>query len=284
MNLQELIANPPLLHVHDDKPVTWSVANELLEYVDAHVDHGSRTLETGAGVSTVLFALKGCDHVCAVFQQGDVDRIQDFCRQHKISLARVRFAIGSSEDVLPGLEPRELDLVLIDGGHAFPTPFIDWYYSARQLKVGGRLLVDDIYVWTGYVLRRYLEAEPAWKLDADFAPRWVAFEKLEVTGWQGEYQQPFVLEQTFNLLYPDQLELIREYVPEDQMAALIAAKEQQASPIMDTEHVNEDPGKKSASTTQESGVSPATIRNYLLYARKFAAFFMRRGNGNPKPP
>jgi hypothetical protein len=36
-----------------------------------------------------------------------------------------------------------LDLVLIDGDHAFPASFIDWYYTAEQVKLGGYVIVDD---------------------------------------------------------------------------------------------------------------------------------------------
>jgi hypothetical protein len=43
-----------------------------------------------------------------------------------------------------------LDLVLVDGSHSFPQVFfIDWFYTAGALKIGGHLLVDDVHVWTG---------------------------------------------------------------------------------------------------------------------------------------
>ena len=58
-------------------------------------------------------------------------------------------------------------LVLIDGSHSFPSPFIDWYYTAFRLRVGGFLVVDDTQLWTGHVLKRFLEAEPDWGAHAN---------------------------------------------------------------------------------------------------------------------
>jgi hypothetical protein len=50
--------------------------------------------------------------------------------------------------------------------HSFPQVFIEWFYTASALKVGGHLLVDDVHVWTGHVLRDFLLDEPEWtKID-----------------------------------------------------------------------------------------------------------------------
>jgi hypothetical protein len=71
-----------------------------------------------------------------------------------------------------------LDLVLIDGRHGFPAPFIDFYYVAEKLNINGLLVVDDTWVWTGDVLKQYLLSEPEWELEADFSPRTSIFRKL----------------------------------------------------------------------------------------------------------
>jgi hypothetical protein len=42
----------------------------------------------------------------------------------------VTFEINRSELALPALDPEPLDLVLIDGSHAFPHVFVDWMYTA----------------------------------------------------------------------------------------------------------------------------------------------------------
>ncbi len=83
--------------------------------------------------------------------------------------------------MLPALDLGELDLVLIDGSHSFPQVFIDWFYVQEALKVGGAVIVDDVHVWTGRVLRDFLEAEPEWSLERRFQGRTVAIRKVART-------------------------------------------------------------------------------------------------------
>ena len=35
-------------------------------------------------------------------------------------------------------EPRPLDLVLVDGAHAFPYQTLDWWFLAPHVKIGGQ--------------------------------------------------------------------------------------------------------------------------------------------------
>jgi hypothetical protein len=102
---------------------------------------------------------------------------------------------------LPGLAAEELDLVLIDGQHAFPAPFIDWYYTARRLKVSGMLLIDDIQLWTGRILTDFLSEEPEWSLISDLSGRTAAFVKekdYSQEKWWG--QQPYIVRKSRRLI------------------------------------------------------------------------------------
>src|SRR5712692_6759447 len=162
MDVNQLLAQRPMLQRdHLGRPANWAVAEDVARLLDREVGPRCRTLETGAGVSTVIFAMKGADHTCVVPDALLVDRIVAFCKDAAIATDTVSFEIGSSEDVLPGLKPSNLDVVLIDGAHAFPTPFIDWFYSARTgLRDGGMLIVDDTQLWTGRLLVDFLSCEP----------------------------------------------------------------------------------------------------------------------------
>src|SRR5262245_39441317 len=108
-------------------------SRDVLEYLDPTADARSTTLETGGGASTVLFALKGARHTCIVPYADEIERIKKYCAKRQISTAAVTFIADTSEQALPGLEQRSLDLVLIDGRHGFPAPFIDWFYTSRHL-------------------------------------------------------------------------------------------------------------------------------------------------------
>src|SRR2546426_7913638 len=138
MDLASLLHDAPKFHVDETgRPHSWQLADEVLELIDGAVHQGSTTLETGAGLSTVLFAIKGSRHFCIVPAAREVELIRGYCAERDISPGTITFCVDQSERVLPKLELPELDLVLIDGAHRFPSPFIDWFYTAAFLKVGG---------------------------------------------------------------------------------------------------------------------------------------------------
>jgi len=196
VDVEELIAADPKLHQSwDESPQrSLKVMDEVLRYIDHNVVDGSRTLETGCGVSTLLFALRRAQHLCVSPDGYAIESIREFCAANRIPLDRVRFEVAPSESVLPRCELETLDLVLVDGSHSFPAVFIDWYYTAPALKVGGRLVIDDTQLWTGRVLKDFLLAEPEWTLDRDFAPRSVAFVKArEVDPQKGWWAQQYVV-------------------------------------------------------------------------------------------
>src|SRR5258708_6404046 len=161
MNVAELLRDPPRLHRDESGEVTsWRLADDVLDFLDQTVTSDSRTLETGEGVSTILFALKGASHLCVSPNEYSVQRIKEFCATHRISTDRLQFTMTPSDVALPRLNGLELDLELIDGGHGFPIPFLDWHYTAQLLKVGGYLIVDDTQLWTGQVLKDFPPTQP----------------------------------------------------------------------------------------------------------------------------
>ncbi len=195
MNVAELLRDPPRLHRDESGEVTsWRLADDVLDFLDQTVTSDSRTLETGEGVSTILFALKGASHLCVSPNEYSVQRIKEFCATHRISTDRLQFTMTPSDVALPRLNGLELDLVLIDGGHGFPIPFLDWHYTAQLLKVGGYLIVDDTQLWTGQVLKDFLITEPEWEVHLDLHPRSVILRK-KLDGGPGKewVYQPYVV-------------------------------------------------------------------------------------------
>ncbi len=140
----ELRSAPPRLH---GRAEFWGLAWEALDFIERTVQPGMATLETGAGASTVVFAASG---------RRTTRRSRPRARRRRgssrsatgagISTEHLTFRIGSSADVLRSWEPRPLDLVLVDGAHAFPYPTLDWWFLAPHLKVGGLMLLDDAYM------------------------------------------------------------------------------------------------------------------------------------------
>jgi hypothetical protein len=136
-----------------------------------------RTLETGCGGTTVVFAACGAHHTVVTPSRDEEQRVRDLCDQHRISLANVDFQIGSSDTLLVGWrEP--LDLLLIDGAHRFPFPMLDWHYGATHLKPGGRLWVDDIAIPSVNCLFTFLQREREWRLMAIHDDKVAEFTKV----------------------------------------------------------------------------------------------------------
>jgi predicted O-methyltransferase YrrM len=164
MNAQELISKDPKFYQNGTgKLQSYRASNDVLYFLEEHAKKDLHTLETGAGVSTVLFALKSTHHICIVPDEAQCNNIRQFCREHDISTKKINFIIETSDSTLPRLETDGLDLVFIDGCHGFPIPFIDFHYTASKLNIGGILIIDDIQIWTGHILKNYLLSDPDWE-------------------------------------------------------------------------------------------------------------------------
>jgi hypothetical protein len=195
MNLKQILQNPPDAHKNSNgQYYSMGIPEKVLSFVSDHIDQTSNTLETGCGLSTVIFALAQSHHACITPARHEIERVKDYCRQNGIAAQKVKFYCDVSENVLPTLECEPLDLVLIDGRHGFPAPFIDFYYAGGKLKVNGLLVIDDTWLWTGDVLKQHLLLEPEWKLEADFSPRTCVFRKLAEGSQSKEWtEQEFVV-------------------------------------------------------------------------------------------
>jgi hypothetical protein len=199
MDLEALLLRPPSLHAdRAGNPVSWGAGDRLLRYLNDVLHEGDVTLETGAGLSTLVFAMKRCSHTVVAPDQGQADRILAWCAANDVKSDTLTFIVSPSEDVLPGLDPTPLDLVLIDGAHSFPSPMLDWFYAGRRLRPGGTLIVDDVKIWTSRVLHDFLAKEPQWRIDHRSDLEFFAATRLSA-GPLGEWlDQPYVLRRSFD--------------------------------------------------------------------------------------
>jgi predicted O-methyltransferase YrrM len=195
MQLAELLADPPLLHAAaDGAPISFAVNNRVLDFISRSIGPGMSTVETGAGLSTIVFAMQQARHTAITDKEDETERIREYCSSHGVDASGVTFLVGDSADVLPVANLSDVELVLIDGRHAFPSPFIDWYYLSRTMTVGGLLIVDDTQLWTGQVLRDFLLEQPGWELEASFPPLSACFRLTARVNHSPEWDsQPFVV-------------------------------------------------------------------------------------------
>lgn len=158
--VRDLVAERPAFH-----PGDWGCSPDVLGWLATHVQPGWVTLETGSGHSTAALVALGCRHTAVSPAGSERARIVAWCRDKGIDTTVLTFVEARSQDVLPTMTLPPLDLVLIDGWHAFPVPFLDWYYTARALKVGGVMVIDDTPIRPVRYLVDYLRADPRWRLD-----------------------------------------------------------------------------------------------------------------------
>ena len=185
-----LLATNPSLHGSPSRQ--WQLGEDVMRWLFANVTSGQRTLETGCGYSTILFALKGARHTVISPVVEEHQRVRQWCDVNGIDLSNLDFNLAHSEEVLPTLALEPLNVVLIDGWHAFPAPLLDWFFTANKLVVDGHLIVDDTHIKAVRILRDFLEAEQGrWELVARFKQTDI-FRKVSRDVFIGEFHtQPW---------------------------------------------------------------------------------------------
>lgn len=197
-NLDEILLDHPSFHRQEDgSPWFLGISDQNLKFMASLLRPGMRTVETGAGFSTLAFIATRCNHtaICPEesFENQRIERrIRDFCREHNLDTSSFLFLNARSQDVLPNLNT-ECDFVFIDGDHAFPIPIIDFYYLARRLKVGGVLAIDDTNIWTGDVVAKHLMLDSDWEFICEQDAKTAYFRLLAPFTDKGFSSQTYVV-------------------------------------------------------------------------------------------
>lgn len=150
--------------IQDEGAVCYGIGEDVAKFIEETVGPSSQTMETGAGVSTLIFAIKGATHTSITPSELEVKAIKQYAHKKSINMDKVRFIRAPSEQYLPNTNIQNLDLVFLDGKHAFPWPIIDWFYTADKLKKGGIMMIDDAYIKSVTVLVDFMMADPGWTL------------------------------------------------------------------------------------------------------------------------
>ncbi|MEO5562359.1 MAG: class I SAM-dependent methyltransferase [Chitinophagaceae bacterium] len=159
----------------------YGIGKDVLSFIADNIQSGSKTLETGAGCSTLIFALLGSDHIAVTPSHSEIELITQYAISHEISMETINFVQQPSEQFLPRLEAEELDLVLLDGKHAFPWPIIDWFFTADKLKQGGLMIIDDAEMKSVSILVDFMKVDSGWQMVNDFAGKTIVFKKMKAS-------------------------------------------------------------------------------------------------------
>lgn len=196
--VRRLLADEPAFHLSGT--THWDATDGTLYAVRKLVRPGDRTFEVGAGMTTVVFAAAGAKHTAVSPDPAEHQLIRDYCQKVGVDDSQLEFIVGFSDDILPSFLTRErtLDVALVDGAHSFPLPIVDWHYVTRALKVGGKLLLDDIPIPAVKPTFQHMDLESVWRLDGIFDNRSAAFTLLREPTSEDAWR-----DQRFNSGYPD---------------------------------------------------------------------------------
>jgi hypothetical protein len=198
--IDRLLSNPPNVHFTGveewklgNRSGVWATDRDCYQFLAERCPPGSNTLETGVGISTILFAAWGATHLCITPDADEIDGVKSYCQANAISIDALTFEVACSDAFLPTLGPEgpAADVVLLDGGHGFPVPMIDWYYGGGRLRKGGTLIIDDLHLPAVAVLDQFLTEDDRWTRVGG-TKKWAAYER-QSEGPVGEdwYTQPF---------------------------------------------------------------------------------------------
>ena len=154
-------------------PYDWhgagTVTNRVLRAIAAHHPRPLlRTAETGTGRTTLLLSHASREHVVfAADDAGNGDSLERVRTSTLLAGETTCFVVGPTQLTLPRYEfTDELDLVLIDGPHAFPFPCLEYYYFAPHVRSGGLLIVDDINIPSIRFMYEFLRKDAMWRRNA----------------------------------------------------------------------------------------------------------------------
>jgi precorrin-6B methylase 2 len=195
--IDRLVVDEPSFHLEGSR--VWNALPATLTAIARYVRPGDRTVETGAGASTVVFAAARANHLAISPSADEHDRIQAYCRDIGVETDAISFASASSSDLLPTMPTdTEWDVAFIDGRHSFPGPVIDWFFVAERLRIDGHIIIDDVPIPAVRVVYDYMWSAPEWRLVEIIDDRAAVFRKVmpsdAVDNWR---LQPF------NAGYPD---------------------------------------------------------------------------------
>jgi len=103
--LTQIKSERPPIHIKKNgKPRCIGLQADVLDYLYRKLTPSMYTLETGCGLSTLVFSLAGCHHTAIVPNSVHIEETKRSAYQYNISLEKTYFIEDRSEFILPILK------------------------------------------------------------------------------------------------------------------------------------------------------------------------------------
>lgn len=141
------------------------VGHQLARWLAGELAIGGRTLETGCGGLTPLFAAVSAAHTVVSPHAADHERVAARCAALGVGMDHVTFVAAPAHEWLPaaasGGALGTLDALLLASGEGYPVPALEWFYAGAALHRGSLLVVDRVDARASADLVGFLRADPA---------------------------------------------------------------------------------------------------------------------------
>jgi hypothetical protein len=154
-----------------------SFSPRVLQTMIRHLSSRSiqHSLETGCGVSTLIFSHLSPDHTVFALDYGG--SITNTKASELFDPSTTTFVEGPTQRTLPSYRFRhKLQAALLDGPHAFPFPQLEYYYIYPHLEQDALLMIDNVWMPSIHDLFEFLKADEMFRL-------------VEVAGWTAFFRR-----------------------------------------------------------------------------------------------
>lgn len=198
----------PKVHKRGDAPAHSGGLNPRLGQVMideiGKLGDGPRSIETGAGNSTLLFIMLGCSSVTAIAPDEKLgQRICSEATNRGLDHSVLRYISDRSERALPRLaldEDAKCDVALIDGNHGWPSVFVDFCYLNMMMEPGAVMFVDDVHLYGCAQLMLLLREQPEFE-QISLVNKMATFRKRTSARFLPDWRsEPFILTNTSGVI------------------------------------------------------------------------------------
>ncbi len=210
ISFEEYLENIPEIHFWDNKWRTGGFQKHHLSTIASVVKEHTknerlRIIETGAGNTTITFLFLNPQAMISICPDPKLkERIFEYCNNNAISTNALDIRLHRSEIEFPkialtqrgGNDNDKFDVALLDGGHGWPTVFVDFCYSNMILRKGGLLLIDDIQLYPVKELVRLLHEQPEYEFVREIQKLWIWKKTVDAEFLPQEALEPYLRRMT----------------------------------------------------------------------------------------